>query len=182
MIEREVCDVYLADLRNQNEAFAGDRKFIGQLDFARENENQIVAGANFVIGRYGTRKKWQELRRRAAEDIHAKHITRRPAGGAHDPRVGTDQRRIDRGHAERLNRRQLLCAGGARCGVRSHVRIEQCRGIAARHEPRANLVSRQPRLGDARAHHIAQPGLLLQRLLDLAHGWLLGAGDRRPEG
>jgi len=75
--------VHLTDLRNENEPFARHGQGIGQLDVAGENQDEIVARAELVIGRHGTREQRQKLGRRALEHIDAEHVTRRRVDAAH---------------------------------------------------------------------------------------------------
>ena len=89
MIERQIGDVHLTHLRNQHESFARHGQGIGQLDVAGENQNEIVARPELVIGRHGTREQRQKLRRRALEHIDAEHVTRRGAHAAHQTGVET---------------------------------------------------------------------------------------------
>jgi len=77
----------------------------------------------------------------------------------------------DRRQAERLDRGEL---GGARLRHRrtgppgAEVGVEQVGRIAARLQPRTDLVGREARLLDALAQHVGEPGLLLEGLLQRA--------------
>ena len=135
--------MHLAHLRNQHEAFARDGQGIRQLDVARENQYEIVARAELVIGRHGTREQRQELRRRPLEHIDAKDFARLRSRAAHQSRVVPQCRVRQRRKAECLQRRELLGSGnGDRFRSRGiQVGVEQRQRIAARAEPRTDLLS-----------------------------------------
>ena len=83
LVERQVRDEHLPDLRNENESLASHLQLVGQLDVAGENQYQLIGGAELVVGGHGTREQRQELRRRAPEHIHPEHRARR-RNPAHD--------------------------------------------------------------------------------------------------
>ena len=78
LIECEVGEEHLTHLRDQHEPFARDRKLIGQLDVAGEDQDEDVTSAEAIVGWHRTREQRQELGGAAAEHVDAKHAARRP--------------------------------------------------------------------------------------------------------
>ncbi len=176
MIEREIGDVHLAHLRNENEPFTRHGQGIGQLDVTGENQDEIVARPELVIGRHGTGEQRQKLCRRPLEYVDAEHVARRSARPPHDTGVEAHQRGIRNRQTQCLNGGKLLRTRRGRTSGsgRVDVRIEQRRRITAGRQSRANLFGAEARLRDPAAHHIAETRLLLERLLDLRGRRLLG--------
>src|SRR5207249_9789309 len=119
---------------------------VRQSALAAETQHQVIAGAELVVGWYGAGDERQKLRRAALEHVDPEHGTTPPScalarGGVDEP--GVYRERLDlhrhRRQAERLNRRDLLQSGRrlrlSGCGT-AQVRVEQCRRIARRLQPR----------------------------------------------
>ena len=179
LIERQVGHEHLAHLRNQNESLARHRQRVGQLHVAREDQDQLIARAQLVVGRHRTREQREELRGRAAEHVHPEH----PARGTRPPRpdepavhrqvalLHRQAERLDGGQLERSGNRRPLARRGA-----TEIGVEQVRRIAARRQPRPHLLGREPRLQQPLADHVRKPRVLLHGLLQ-GRWRLRGRGD-----
>ncbi len=175
LVEGEIRDEHLPNLRDQDEPLAGHLERVRQLHVARQDQHQHVTGPELVVGGNGTRQQGEELRRGAPKHVHAEHGAAGPRRGSHDAGIdredlpgGRDRRkpeRLDRGELARPGHGCRLAGGGG-----AEVGVEQICRVAARLEPRSDLLPRQPRLQDALADHVPQPGVLLQRLLQCRLG------------
>ena len=70
--ERQVGDAQPAHLWNDDEPFARHLQRVRQFDVAGENEHQLVAGAEFVLGVHRAIEVGQKLAGGAAEEVEAK--------------------------------------------------------------------------------------------------------------
>src|SRR5207249_10193940 len=98
VVEREIRDVQLAYLGNENEPLTRDLEGIRQLHVAREDQHQLVARAELVVGRDGSREQREKLGRGALKHVHAEYTALAPGDRSHQSRVnGKDL--TGRGHA-----------------------------------------------------------------------------------
>src|SRR5206468_602835 len=82
---------------------------------------------------------------------------------------------------QRLNRRELERAGRQRRAAHgaAQVGVEQVRRVAARREPRADLLRGEPGLQNPLANDVGEPGVLLDGLLESLGS--LGGWDLTPK-
>ena len=103
--EREVGDVHLTDLRNDDKPFAGNRKGGRSLHVAGEDEHQHIAGPEPVVLVHRAGLRWLE-----------------PRGG---PPEGLDPEELEAGtaqHGDRIGQR----VGARRVGPEQMDRVEHC--------------------------------------------------------
>src|SRR3990172_8422950 len=103
--QREVRHRELADLWNHHEPFARDVEEVRQLDVARKDQHELVAGPDLVAGVHGPARVRQELARRGAEDREAEDLFagRFPRGvGARGAPRAIELRGADRAAGDRI--------------------------------------------------------------------------------
>ena len=168
LIERQVGDVHLTDLWNDEESLARYRETVGELDVAGDDKNKVVARTQFVIARYGTPEQWQELGGRTLKHVHAKHVARRTSRNADQPGIERDELPADRRKTEGVDGVQFhltrYALGLTRCS-RAEVCVQEVLGIAARLETGTHLLGRHSGLTQAGPNDVGETGLLLNGLL-----------------
>ena len=191
----------LPDLRDHDEPLARDLEAVRQLDVAREDQHELVAGAEHVAVVHRTGGGRVEHRRLLPE--HAQAVDREPGGvrgrlgqgggvaggAAREPlaldRAGAVRRQVQRGDgAEDTVARH---PSGRGPGAAGQVGIEHVLGIALRAKPRPHLIGGHAAAREPLAQLGHERGVGLQECLGLlrrraAGGALLGGGRRRGQG
>ena len=189
----EVCDRDLADLRDDHEAAPRDFERARQLDVAREDEHQFIAGAEAVVRVHRTAEVRLEFAGGGAKDVEAEDL---PAdrvlvdaqgggvGGNRARRDGARDADAAGGRAADAECPHRVQDGVARDGIRRpggaarQIGVEQVRRVPLGGEPGADLVRRQAAGGQLVAELVDELGVLQHLLRLLRGGHLRGARGR----